>query len=76
VLTVTIVLCSWCHSPRPIRVDGAEKIPPGLHAAQVQVSHGICSICEIKVDAEMKKGGTTSDVTSVRDNATGEKFGC
>jgi hypothetical protein len=47
-LTVTIVLCSWCVSARPVRVDGAEKIPPGLHDAKLQISHGMCSTCEVK----------------------------
>ena len=59
-ITVTIVLCSWCTSARPIRVDGAEKIPPGLHDAKLQISHGMCTTCEVKF---MKEMGNTTPVS-------------
>lgn len=74
-LTVTIHMCAWCYSARPIRVDGVERIPPGLHDAKVQVSHGMCTTCEVKFVESMQKGGATHSGTSEGDNATEEKKG-
>jgi hypothetical protein len=70
VIEVTIVVCGWCRSPRPLEVKGIDYIPPGAHNALVQVSHGICIPCSTKFEATISKGGTTSDDTSVRNNAT------
>lgn len=74
-LTITIVMCSWCGSPRPIDVHGIDRIPPGLHDAKVQISHGMCVPCDAAISGETK-GGTTHSGTSARDNATEEKKGC
>ena len=71
-LVVTIVLCGWCHSARPIRVDGAEGVPPGLHNAKLQISHSMCTTCEVKWRNDERKGGVTHSDTPVRDNATEE----
>ena len=75
-LIVTITLCAWCESARPIRVDGAEKIPPGLHEAKLQISHGMCSICEVKFVEEMNKPKSMSQADTVnRNNVTGGTVG-
>ena len=71
-LTVTITLCAWCRSARPIRVDGVEKIPPGLHDAKVQISHGMCTTCEVKWIEEMNKSDVSHKNESVVKNP-GEK---
>jgi len=72
-LTVTIVMCGWCRSPRPLEVQGIDDLPPGAHPAKVSISHGICIPCGTKFSDMIEKGGATPDGTSVRDNATREK---
>ena len=74
-LTVTIIVCSWCDSPRPIRVDGVEKIKPGLHPAYVQLSHGMCATCEVKFSEEMQKGGVSQPDTDKPYRSDEEKKG-
>lgn len=74
-LTVTIVLCGWCKSVKPLEVQGAENIPPGVHNASLQVSHGICIPCGTRFSEGISKGGVTHSDTSKDDTATGKEEG-
>jgi hypothetical protein len=68
--TVTIELCSWCFG-RPVSMTGAERIPPGLHDAKLQISHGMCIPCSTKFSQGIgAKGGATQNGTTERDNTT------
>lgn len=68
---VTIEVCSWCNSPRPIGVSGAEKLPPGRHDVKMQLSHGMCVPCGTKFSDGIKKGGVTQDDTLKKHNTAG-----
>ena len=72
-LVVTITVCAWCDSPRPIRVDGLEQVPPGLHEARIQISHGICTTCEVRYVRDMQRGSVTQHDTRRTDNAVEEE---
>jgi hypothetical protein len=70
-MIVTIVLCGWCKSVKPLEVHGAENLPPGLHTAHMQLSHGVCIPCDTKIRLEagiLPEGGETQGVTSANDN--------
>lgn len=65
-LTVKIVLCSWCKKDVPtlIEADGLERIPPGIHEAKLSISHGICKSCEVNLEPRKSEGGVTPKDTS------------
>jgi hypothetical protein len=62
---VTIVLCSWCTSIRPIEVHGVDTktLPPGRHDVKMQLSHGMCVPCGTKFSEGIGKGGVTQGDT-------------
>jgi len=63
-----MVLCHWCKSPRPIDVQGAEALAPGLHKVIVEVIGGTCIPCGTKFSDGISKGGVTESDTSARKN--------
>lgn len=73
-LTVTIVMCPWCNSPRPVEVRGLEGLAVGgVYEATLHVNRGICSLCGVKFENLLSKGGATQSGTSAKNNATEEK---
>jgi hypothetical protein len=69
-LTLTIVLCGHCRSPRPTEVRGAEDLEPGLYEAKMELLHGICIPCSTKTSP---KGGVTQGDTGKRNNPDKEE---
>jgi hypothetical protein len=74
-IEVTIVFCSWCNSERPIRVTGADGIPPGKHLAHVQISHGMCDPCGTKFSDGIGSKGVTQSGTVKGDDAASKISG-
>lgn len=72
-LVITIEICKWCNSPRPIGVTGAEKLLPGKHDVKMQLSHGMCVPCGTKFSEGIGKGGVTQNDTVKEQNAVEEK---
>ena len=72
-VTVTIVLCGRCLSPRPTEVRGAENLEPGLYEAKMELMHGICLPCSTQTSPKDQKGGVTQSDTSKRNNPGEEK---
>ncbi len=75
---VTIVLCPWCTSLRPIEVQGIDraKIPPGAHEVLMQLSDGICDPCGVKFNQQMiesKAGVTHNDTVNGQSKSEGSK---
>jgi len=70
VLTLTIVMCGHCLSPRPTEVRGAENLEPGLYEAKMELLHGVCLPCSTKTSP---KSSVTQSDTSKRNNPVEEK---
>ena len=69
-LSLTIVLCGRCMSPRPTEVRGAENLEPGLYEAKMELLHGVCLPCSTQTSP---KSNVTQSDTSKRNNPTEEK---
>lgn len=69
-ILVTIEFCKWCNSPRPTKCVGAENLPPGTHAVQLQISHGMCDPCGTRFSDGMGSKNVTQSGTVKKDNAS------
>jgi hypothetical protein len=51
-------MCGWCGKALGLVSD--RRLPPGEHAAKIEVTHDMCSDCEKKFKDQMDKSGLSA----------------